>query len=363
MIKRIVIVLAALLLVFGIVFGIKFLRLQRLAAHGPPPPPTVSTAHPVPQQWQSYIQAVGGLTASRGVYVSNEVEGKVTAIDFKSGQAATRGQALVRLDDSVDQAQLPGLEAQERLARIHLERERRLLKQHSVSRSDYDQARANLENAQAAVAAQRALIAQKHIVAPFTGLLGIRQVDLGQFLAKGTQIVSLQQLNPIYADFSLPEAQLTRITKGLEVQVRTPGFPDRVFSGEVLAIEPRVDTNTRNGAVRATLPNADDLLRPGMSATVRVVLPQRRRVLTLPAQAVTYNPYGDMVYVVERRNGKLIAASRQVQTGEVRDGRVEITKGLTPADEVVSAGQVKLRNGAALQVDNSVRLDKPPIGP
>ena len=360
MIKRLIIVLLALGLVFGGIFYFKFRHIKMMmSAHGPPPPATVASAKVQPETWQPYLHTVGSLVASHGVDVSNEVDGQVVAIRFRSGQPVKEGEVLVKLDDAVDQAQLKGLIAEQRLAEIAFKRSARLVKQHSVSKSDYDQAQANLESARANVQSKREQIREKAVRAPFSGVLGIRQVDLGEYLAKGAQIVSLQSLDPIFVDFSLPERELPRLHQDQPVVLQVQAFPGQTFSGRITAIEPRINTGTRNIRVRATLSNPDNKLRPGMFAEVRVVLPKKRDVLTLPRTAITYNPYGDMVFIIDRKDGKLTVHSRQVQTGATRNERVEIVDGLQAGDEVVRAGQVKLRNGEQVQIDNSVKLDKP----
>jgi membrane fusion protein (multidrug efflux system) len=206
------------------------------------------------------------------------------------------------------------------------------------------------------------VIEKKAIRAPFNGLLGIRQVDFGQYLAAGSQIVSLQVLDPIYVDYSLPERELARLSEGQDVTVRVAAHPDQLFKGHVTAISPRIDVLTRNIPVRATLENPHHQLRPGMFAEVRSLLPERKNVLTLPRTAITYNPYGDSVFLIEEKSGELVVQRRQISTGEVRGDRVEVVSGLKPGDTVVSAGQVKLRNGQRVRIDNSVRLE-PRIGP
>lgn len=363
MIKRLIIMLLALGIVFGGIFYFKLQRIKMMSAHGPPPPATVASATVKSESWQPFLHSVGSLVASRGVDVSNEIDGQVVNIRFHSGQPVKKGEVLVNLDDAVDRAELKGLIAEQRLAQIAFKRSARLVKQHSVSQSDYDQAEANLESARANVQSKREQIKEKAIRAPFTGVLGIRQVDLGQYLAKGAQIVSLQALDPIFVDFSLPERELPQLHEGQKVELKIQAFPDETFTGHITAIEPRINTGTRNVLVRAALANPDEKLRPGMFAEVRVVLPKMRDVFTLPRTAITYNPYGDMVYVIEKKGGKLTVHSRQVQTGETRDRQVEIVKGLQAHEEVVRAGQVKLRNGEQVRIDNSVKLDEPVTTP
>ncbi|MEJ2509378.1 MAG: efflux RND transporter periplasmic adaptor subunit [Gammaproteobacteria bacterium] len=277
--------------------------------------------------------------------------------NFDSGPTVSKGEVLLQLDDTVDRAALQGLVAERKLAELEFKRQSRLLKQHSTSQSAYDTARASLDKAKAAVATQRARLSHMSVRAPFSGDLGIRRVDLGEFLKAGSPIVSLQALDPIYVDFSLPERYLAKLSKDQKVLVTVQAHPGKTFEGAVSAISSEVQKATRNVQVRATLANKEHELRPGMFAEVRVALPVRQGVLTVPRTAITYNPYGDSVFVIENKNGQQIVQSRQVETGQARDGRVEITKGLKEGDEVVSAGQVKLRNGQPVKIDNSVKLD------
>lgn len=358
MVKRLIIVLLALILLFGGIFGWKYFQMQKMAARAsmPPPPATVAAVAVQRERWQPSLSAVGSLVATQGVFVSNEIAGQVTAIGFESGQAVSAGARLVQLDDEVDRAELDSLMAAQRLAEVQFERASRLVKDTLVSRSDYDEAKATLDSAVALVKSQQARIRKKSIRAPFTGLLGIRQVDIGQYLAPGTAIVSLQSLDPIYAEYSLPERHLGALSVGQPVEITVQAYPGQRFAGRVSAISPRIEAGTRSVRLRATLANTQQRLRPGMFAEVRTLLPQRENVLTLPERAITYNPYGDSVFVIESSNGGLVVRSRQVQTGEVRDGRVEILSGLGDGDQVVSAGQNKLRNGQPVQIDNSVEL-------
>jgi membrane fusion protein (multidrug efflux system) len=266
----------------------------------------------------------------------------------------SEGQELLQLDDSVDQAELKGLIAERDLATIEYRRLAKLLRERSVSQSDVDQARATLDNASAQVASKRALIAKKRITAPFSGRLGIRRVDLGEFLMPGSEVVPLQALDPVYVDFSLPEREFSRLRVGQPTQVRVTAHPDRTFKGEITAVNPGVDQSTRTVRVRATLANPDLLMRPGMFAEVGVLLPARSRVLTLPRTAITYNPYGDSVFRILEQDGQLKVQRKQIRTGDVENGRVEVLEGLAAGDRVVLAGQVKLRNGQAVKIDNAV---------
>lgn len=326
-------------------------------------PATVATAEARSESWQPSLHAVGNLVARQGVHVSNEVPGIVMKIEFRSGQSVARDDLLVELDDDVDQADLEGLIAEQHLAQLHFDRTAELLKRQTVSRADYDDARARLESLKAQVAAKRAVIAKKKIRAPFSGQLGIREVNLGQYLAAGTPIVVLQMLDPIYVDYLLPEGHFDQLAVGQEVAVKVQAHPHRSFPGQVTAINPGVDTASRNVTVRATLDNPDHLLHPGMFAEVETLLPGRHEALTVPRTAVSYNPYGEMVFVVTHENGAQVVRQRLVQTGAVRGARVEIVKGLAAGDRVVSGGQNKLHNGQQVRIDNSVKLKGPVTGP
>ena len=358
MIKRLIIVLLALTLLYGGIFGWKYIQNQKLAARAsmPPPPATVATERVRSETWEPRLSAVGSLVATQGVFVSNEIAGQVTDIRFESGQAVAAGELLVQLDDDVDRASLASLLAEQRLADIQFKRAAKLVNEKLVSRSDYDAAQAALESAAAQVDSQRARISKKAIRAPFAGLLGIRRVDLGQYLAPGSEIVSLQSLDPVYAEYSLPERHLSELAVAQPVEVSVAAYPGQTFKGEISAVSPRIDANTRSVRLRATLKNPQQLLRPGMFAEVHTLLPARKNLLTLPARAITYNPYGDSVFVVEEKDGVLRVQRRQVQTGEERGGRLEIVAGLEAGAQVVSAGQNKLRNGQSVAIDNSVEL-------
>lgn len=363
--RRLIFLLLGLALLFGALFGTKYYQMQRMAAEAAvaPPPTTVSAARVQTERWQPYLSAIGSLVASQGVDVSNEIEGQVKAIHLESGQHVERGELLLELDNSVDRAELTGLIAERRLAQVEFQRVAELYKKRSVARSEYDQAQAKLQNAQAHVASQQALIAKKAIRAPFSGLLGIRQVDLGQYLASGSPIVSLQSLDPLYVDFSLPERDLAVLYSGQKVTFQVPAYPKRTFDGEISALDSRIDETTRNIQVRATVGNKHGLLRPGMFAEVQTELPTQQNVLTLPSTAITYNPYGDSVFVVEDRQGQLLVEPRWVKTGKTRHGRVAIEQGLEAGERVVTVGQLKLRKGQPVRIDNSVNLNQSVGGP
>jgi len=352
-------VIVLVLIIFGGIFGWKFYSGAQMAAmmSRPPPPAVIATADVKQESWQPSLHAVGSLTATQGIFVTTEVAGQVKEILVTSGQQVKAGDVLLRLDDSVDKADLQGLVAQRTLAKLQFERASKLLKDRSVSRSDYDTSRANLDSAEAAVASRQALIQKKTISAPFGGKLGIADINIGQYLSPGAAIVPLQRLDPVYADFNLPERYLAQVHVGQTVEVEVQAWPGQHFKGAISAINPGVDPGTRTLRLRATLDNPERLLHPGMFAEVRTILPSRDHILTLPRTAVTYNPYGESVFVVQKKDGQLVVQNRPVKTGEARAGRVEIVEGLQTGDVVVSAGQNKLRNGQAVSVDNSVKLD------
>ena len=358
MIMRLILVLLMLTLVFGGIFGWKYYQSQQSAARAsvPPPPAVVSAVRVEQESWQPYLYAVGSLVATQGIFVTNEVAGQVSEIYFESGQRVNQGDLLLQLADTVDRADLEGLLAEGRLAEVQFQRRAKLLRDKSISRSEYDEAKARLDNANAQVASKRALIKKKQIQAPFAGLLGIRQVDLGEYLAPGSKIVPLRALDPIYVDYALPERNFASLSVGQPVEIEVQAYPGQNFKGRIEALNSGIDPGTRSIRVRATLDNPDLSLRPGMFAQVRTIQPERQGVLTLPQTSITYNPYGDSVFVIEENDGKPMVQRRQIETGEVREGRVEIMAGLKLGERVVSAGQVKLRNGQRVRVDESIKL-------
>lgn len=357
MIARLVVVLLALGAVFGGIFGWKYYQQREAGPSGSPPPPTVSSAEVRLARWQPRLEAVGGFTAIQGVRVTTEVPGLVKEIRFHSGQDVQAGDLLVELDDAVDRAELKDLLASVRLAKVEFTRQVRLLRNDNTTRSAYDNALASLQSLRAKAEAKQALIRKKRIRAPFSGRLGIRQIDLGEYLEPGSAIVPLQALAPIYLDFTLPEQHLARLAESQRVRATVRAFPARTFEGRITAINPGVDPETRNVRVRATVGNPEQRLRPGMFAEVQVLLPGRREVRVLPRTAITFNPYGDSVFTITRdQDDHLVVQRRQVKTGAVRDGRVEILEGVEPGQRIVAAGHMKLRNGQRVRVDDSVDL-------
>lgn len=358
MIKRLLVVLMVLALLFGSVFGWKYWQgQQQMAGSGPPPPAVVSTRIVERERWQPALQAIGTITPVRGVIVSAEVPGKIAAIHFDSGNAVDAEALLVELDTDVDRAELAALRADRRIAEITRDRLAKIVTSNLGSRSDLDEAQATLDRAEAEIAAKEAMIQKKSIRTPFAGELGIRRINPGQYLAPGDEIAQLVGLDPVFAEYSVPERFLAQISQGQEVEVSVQAYPGKLFRGRIHAISPSVQTASRSVVVRALIANPEHLLRPGMFAEVETLLPARDEVLTLPERAVTYNPFGESVFVLEEVDGKRIARLVQIETGEVRDGRVEILRGLAAGAEVVSDGHNKIRNGQEISVDNSVDPD------
>ncbi|WP_029133690.1 efflux RND transporter periplasmic adaptor subunit [Sedimenticola selenatireducens] len=360
MIKRLILVL---LLFGGAAAGVgywKYQKFQQMNAQltAPRPPAVIASALVQQENWQPMLRAVGSLRAQSGIQVTNEVPGIVSLIGFESGQAVAAGAVLLRLEDSVELATLESLKADQRLAEVQYRRTAELMPKQAVSKSEFDIAKATFESAQAKVAQQQATVQKKVIRSPFGGILGIRQVDQGQFLPAGTSIVSLQALDPLYVDYALPEREFSKVAPGQTVQLRVGAYPDAQFIGSVSAIDAGVDEGSRSIRVRATVPNRDNLLRPGMFAEVETLMQQESAVLTVPRTAISYNTYGNFAYVIDKtESGGLRVKRRQVETGAVREGRVAVTRGLEAGEQVVRAGLVKLRDGQSVTIDDSVQLD------
>ena len=339
--------------------GYYFWQQGQQAAGGPkgPPPSTVSSTEVETEEWQPVLISVGSLVAVNGIDVSSEVNGIVSEIAFESGQEVEKDQVLIRLDDSIDIAALEALQADQALAEVQFKRVQGLFEKSVTSKSEFDEAEARFDAARARVRQQEAVIKRKIIRAPFPGLAGIRNVDLGEFIEVGDAIVSLQQLDPIYVDYTLPERYLPRIKKGQAVTTTFDAVPEKTFSGTVSALDSGIDTGTQTLRVRATLANPDGLLRPGMFAQVETVTGEAQPVLTLPRTAISFNTYGNVVYVINRGEEDALSVKRTtVKTGEVRAGRVAV-ENLEAGTEVVRTGLVKLRDGVAIKIDNSVALD------
>ena len=361
--KRILLAVLAVAALIGLLGGIKGLQIDRMIAHGKqavPPPEAVTTAVASLQSWESLLPAVGSLAAVQGVTVTAELTGKVVQIAFTPGSLVKAGDLLVKQDTSSEEAQLRSAEAAAALAKLNVERLGKLLAERTIAQSQFDTAEAGYKQAVAQADNIRASIAKKTIRAPFAGRLGIRLVNLGQVINEGEAIVSLQSLDPIYVNFSLPQQQLPSIKPGLAVRVTTDALPGEVVQGRITAINPQVDAATRNIRVQATVANAEERLRPGMYVSVAVVLPGREQVLAIPATAVLYAPYSDSVFIVEDppdpdpdRPVKVVR-QQLAQLGEKHGDFVAVRSGLKEGDSVVSTGVFKLRNGQTVTVDNTL---------
>ncbi len=359
MIKRLLILLVLLSALFGGIFGWKHYKAEQsraAVASMKPPSATVASTMVSSEEWQSSVPSVGTLSAIQGVEVSSEVAGIIDSIGFESGTAIKQGALLVQLDAAAELADLRALEAQLKLARLDYERATALGMRTALSQAQLDRARSQLDSLAAQADAQAATINRKSIRAPFDGVLGIRKVDVGEYLAPGTPIVSLQRLDVLYVDFNVPERYLQQLQVGKTVTIATAAYPEREFTGAVSAISPSVDDKTRNVQLRATIPNTENLLRPGMFARVAVLSGGVESVLTLPRTAISFYPYGDSVFLILGEGEGMTAERRHVTTGRVRDGKVEVLTGLAAGDKVVNAGQLKLRSGQPVVIDNSVEL-------
>lgn len=377
MTKRMLIMIGGVLVLVLVLAGGFVLHIRQLMANAPKPTPQTVTATKVASQdWQPALAAVGSVVPVRGVDVTTEIAGLVREIHFKSGQDVRKGEVLVELNADADKAQLAALEAAADLSATVLKRDKAQLDAQAIAQAQVDADSADLKSKRALAAQQQAVIDKKTIRAPFSGRLGITTVNPGQYLNPGDKIVTLQTIDPVYVDFNLPQKQVGALQVGQVVNVTTDGFPGTTFAGKISAISPKVDTTTRNVVVEATLPNPKRQLLPGMFANASVEVGDKKHYLTLPQTAITYNPYGSTVFVVltadeaaaaRRANGASAAAPAAaasgsglvvqqafVTTGETRGDQVAILNGLKEGQQVVTSGQLKLKNGTPIVIDNSV---------
>jgi membrane fusion protein, multidrug efflux system len=359
---KIAIAVLIVLVVVGALAGVKVMQIRTLMAKGKsfaPPPETVSSAVVREEKWQGTLTAIGSVMAVQGVTLTPDIPGVVREIAFESGAVVAKGALLVRLDTSSEEAQLRAAEAQFELARINAERSRTLQKDKMISQSDLDTAEATLKQNQGNADAIRATIEKKTIRAPFAGRLGIRQVNLGQYLDTGRPIVSLQALTPIYGDFTLPQQELAQLSPGMRVRLSTDAYEGKEFEGKLTAINPDLDQSTRSVGLQATFDNAEQLLRPGMFARVEVLLPEEKDMLVIPTTAVLSSPYGDSVYVIEEKPGKdgkpaLKVRQQFIRTGRARGDFLSVESGLKAGERIASAGVFKLRNGMSVVENNEL---------
>jgi membrane fusion protein (multidrug efflux system) len=354
-------ILALVVIIAGLA-GIKATQIKNLIAAGEafaqagPPPEVVSTAVAAEQTWENRLAAVGTIATGRGVTVANDAAGVVKAIRFESGAQVKQGQVLVELDSDVERAQLQSAIARRDLARVSTGRTRALVAEQAIARSQLDSDEAELKAASADAAALQAQIDRKVIRAPFDGRIGIRQVNLGQYLNPGTAIAILQASEGVFVDFTLPQEQLGALREGMEVRVND-GAPGPRATAAISAVDPTVDAVSRSIKVRAAVGGDASALRPGMFVNVSVVLPEKQKVIVIPATAVVHASFGDSIFVVEDGKPHKVARQQFVKLGEARGDFVAIAEGLKGGEEVVTSGAFKLRNGAGLSINNDVKLD------
>ncbi len=381
MVKRLLIAAVILAVFLGGLAYFQFVfkpqMIKEFLAKQQPPPATITAEAAQSSKWVERLPAIGTLIASQGVDVAAQVSGIVTALGFESGQDVPTGKKLVQLDIAVELADLASAEATLREADVAYKRQTDLLRKSVASEANVDAALAKRDTAAAAVNRIKALIAQKSILAPFAGRLGIRKVELGQYVSPGLTLVTLQALDPIWVDFPMPEQNIGKLRKGQVVELTVDAFPDEIFKGKITSLDARVSQETRTLLVRGTLPNPDRKLLPGMFANVAVLAGEPKEVVTVPRTAVTYSLYGDSVYVVKAEEAKQDGASteqasgeeiyvverRFVRPGQVRGDFVAINAGLKAGERVVTTGQLKLSNGSRVKIDNSQALKPPAVLP
>jgi len=389
--KRMIVMILLVLLLIAAIAGIKVMMVMKMiAGMKPPPPAVVSTAKAAFQEWQPELRAVGTLRAARGADLALDIAGLVTKVNVQSGDEVKEGQVLLQLRDSEDVAQLNQLAASAALAQVVFGRAKQQLAAQAISKADYDQAAADLKAKQAAVQQQQVNVSKKQLRAPFAGRAGIVTINPGTYLNSGTTIVTVQQIDPVFVDLHLPQKNLAELKVGQKVALKLDAYPGKPFEGEISAISPKVDNDTRNVQIEAKVANPDRLLTPGMFADVSIETGAKQRYLTLPQTAVVYNPYGETVFVVRKKadadkaaaaeakknsDGKtaastaapaasqgppippdaLVVTQAFVTTAGTRGDQVSITKGLDEGAEIVTSGQIKLKNGAPVTIDNTVQ--------
>ena len=370
MLRRMLFMLGAVGVVVAILAAFKFNSIYQQIQQFQAPKPAINVEAEVARRmdWQSRLPAIGTLKASQGIDLSVEIAGTISDVQFQSGEKVSKGQAIVLLDSEVEQASLASAEADLNLSRLEFQRARSLLDRQAISRSEYDRLNAQSQKAEASVAQLRASLAKTRVLAPFSGTIGIRQVDVGDYLAAGTPIATLQDLSTLYVDFFLAEQHVPLLALGQKVQLRVAAYPNERFEGEITALNPKVETTTRNVQVRAELANPDGRLLPGMFADLQVLLPTETAQVVVPETAVTYTLYGNSVLLVTEGTPPegvssdepyLVVERRFVSTGERRDGLVVILDGLEGGEQVITAGQLKLDSGihVAIAESRTLKLD------
>jgi len=367
--RSVTLAICLLIAIGGFVFGIKVLQIGKMMSTPMVMPPTTVTSASVKEEdWAPRLTAVGSVSAVQGAVVSTELAGVVSEINFENGAEAKKGEVLMKLDASQEEALLRSAASEAQLARTDLERSRDLAMKKVVSSAELDSAQSKFTRLNAVVDQMRSSIAKKTLIAPFDGQLGIRQVNVGQMINAGQQVVGLTSLDSLYVDFALPEQHLSKLKKDLEVRVRADALPGREFKGKLTAINSMLDPVTRNVPLQATFENPDHALHPGMFAKVDVMLPERKKAIVIPGSAVSYAPYGDSVFLIEKqkdpKSGKesLVLRQQFVRIGEARGDFVSVLKGLKAGEEVVGTGVFKLRNGMVVTINNDL-APKPELDP
>ena len=363
--RRMTVMLCGVFLLLGLIFGfnqLKTFMIKHFISGMGLPPATVSTMVVTSSEWQPKLSSVGNIRAFRGVELSTEIAGLVQTVPIKSGMDVKEGELLIKLNDASDVAQLNSLKAMADLAKIINERDRQQLAIQAISKNVFDTSKADAKSKQAQVEQQTALVAKKNLKAPFSGRVGIVMINPGQYVNSGDKLVTLQTLDPIFVDFNLPQSNAEQIQVGQEIVVTTDAFKDASFTGKITAVSPKVDTNTRNIQVEAQLANPDKKILPGMFANVNIKVGDQVKLLTLPQTAVTYNPYGSTIFIAKptgkkdkQGNPELEAQQVFVTTGTTRGDQVAILKGVEEGATVVTSGQLKLKNGTPLIVNNKVQ--------
>ena len=357
-------------------FVFKPQMIKDIISKAPRPMPTVAATDATTREWSPSIPAIGSFRAMLGIDIAPQVGGVIRAIRFQSGQDVAKGDVLVELDDNVEQADLKSNLATQKNADLTLDRQRQLVPGGATTRSSLDQAQSQRDTAAAAVDRSRALIAQKTLIAPFAGRVGLRKIDNGQYVSPGTSIVTLQQLDPILVDFPIPEQYLATASIGQAVEIAVDTWPDVKFNGKIQSIDARVDPATRNVLVRAQVPNLEKRLRPGMFANISLSVGSPRKIIALPRTAIDYSLYGDSVFIARpalaqdtgsaqaaapASSGDFVIERRSVKLGETRGDMVAIVEGVAAGDKIVTEGQIKLQAGQRVHIDNAGALPAPPV--
>ncbi len=368
MVKRFLLAFIVLLAVFGGLFGYKAYvgyKNKIAMSHMKFPPAYVSVSIARSGNWQPLIQAIGSISSPQSVNITTQVPGQVVGIFFKSGEFVKKGTLLVKLDDSLQLDQLKQYRAQLIINKFNYEQYKKAYLKNAVSKASYIQMLSTMEQNQALISQTLTTIHNMYIRAPFSGVLGVRdpsQVNLGQYINPGANIIPLYSVNPVYADFTLPQNDIKHIKVGQSVKIYSDAYPEKSFTGKIKAISVNVNNVSRNIIVRVSIENKGLLLKPGMYVTGSVELPLIQNIITIPATAVTYNPYGDFVYIVEKNKGRYAAKTVYVTVGSEKNGRIEILKGMKKGQMVVTAGQVRLENGSAVIIKSQAG-EKMPIKP